>query len=164
MISTAEMVLRHILRREPCKEWVDWAVAMLEAGRESPSLLILAGESAPFQPFEMNELLGSALDELSIPHGDRDAAIQGYAAYLLGELIEGRRDSHTALKPLQKLCIELDEHDLLGDFYDLCYAWEDLQDKTIQMYWPDSTQASIDADILQYAQDWLSKYHETMKA
>ncbi|MFZ4464691.1 MAG: hypothetical protein ACOYN5_12650 [Bacteroidales bacterium] len=51
--TTAEILAFKALNRNIDKTWVDWAVDMLIAGYDTENLTILAGESEPFNQFQM---------------------------------------------------------------------------------------------------------------
>ena len=54
--STTEILALKALNRDIDKFWVNWAVDMLLAGFDTENLIILAGESEPFNQFQL-ELL-----------------------------------------------------------------------------------------------------------
>jgi hypothetical protein len=68
--STAEILAFKALNRDVDKTWVDWAVDMLIAGFDTEHLTILAGESEPFNQFQMQELAEKVLVELQLDYSD----------------------------------------------------------------------------------------------
>jgi hypothetical protein len=81
--STAEILAFKALNRDVDKTWVDWAVDMLIAGFDTEHLTILAGESEPFNQFQMQELAEKVLVELQLDYSDKDQTIKNYACYLI---------------------------------------------------------------------------------
>lgn len=77
--TTAEILAFKALNRDIDKAWVDWAVDMLIAGYDSEHLTILAGESEPFNQFQIQELADKVLAELQLDYSNKDQTIKNYA-------------------------------------------------------------------------------------
>jgi len=106
--STAEILAFKALNRDINKTWTDWAVEMLMAGYDTEHLTILAGESEPFNQFEMQELAEKVLTELKLDYSDKDQIIKNYACYLIDKSLNGVLDNVKVLDILKDICIELD--------------------------------------------------------
>jgi hypothetical protein len=68
--STKEILAYRTPNRVVDERWVDWAVSMLEQGYDTPHLRVLAGESPPFNQFEMVALADRAFEELGLDWSD----------------------------------------------------------------------------------------------
>ena len=64
--STAEILAYKALNRDIGRSWVDWAIEMLFAGFETEHLIILAGETEPYNQFKLQELTNKVLSELQL--------------------------------------------------------------------------------------------------
>lgn len=106
--STVEILAFKALNRDVNKTWVDWAVDMFMAGFNTESLTILAGESEPFNQFQMQELTDKVLAELQLDYSDKDQTIKNYACYLIDKSLAGEIDNFKVLDILKDICIELD--------------------------------------------------------
>ena len=111
--------------REP--RWVDWAVARLLDGWDSPSLRILAGEAPPFDPFEMRQLIDLVLHELDLPYpADPQAAGLQLARELTQQALSEKSTYRRAAIQLEQACIQLGYPAELRQFQDLNCAYDDL--------------------------------------
>lgn len=155
--STKEILVQRVLNRPADETWVDWAVSMLQAGYDTLHLAILAGETVPFNQFEMISILDKALAELGHDWSDREAVVRDCAIELLQKMLACQITSGDALRELADMCIEMDYPPDLYDFYLLYFAQDDLRTSEVQWYWPDATRDNIEETIRQYATRWLQK-------
>jgi hypothetical protein len=154
--STAEILAFKVLNRNIDKVWIDWAVEMLMAGYESENLTILAGESEPFNQFQMQELANKVLGELQLDFSNKEQIIKSYACYLINKSLTGEIDNFKVLSILKDVCIELDYEKYLYDFYSLYFAKDDLSYSENQWYWNGATRENIDQIITDYFLRWKS--------
>jgi hypothetical protein len=152
--TTAEILAFKALNRDIDKAWVDWAVDMLMAGYDTEHLIILAGESEPFNQFQMQELADKVLTELQLDYSDKDHAIKKYACYLIDKSLDGELDNFKVLDILKDICIELDYEKYLYDFYSLYFAKDDLSYSENQWYWDGATRENIEKIIADYFTTW----------
>ncbi len=152
--TTAEILAFKALNRDIDKAWVDWAVDMLMAGYDTEHLIILAGESEPFNQFQMQELADKVLTELQLDYSDKDHAIKKYACYLIDKSLDGELDNFKVLDILKDICIELDYEKYLYDFYSLYFAKDDLFYSENQWYWDGATRENIEKIIEDYFTTW----------
>lgn len=145
--STAEVLVYKILKRHNEKGWVNWAYEMLVAGYETESLLILAGMRGNLEYFEMWTLTDKVLKELEIDYADQNRVINAYISYMAQSVLSGEEKPLVALSILKSLYYDLDHEPLLSDFYDLYYAWEDLQHGEDQWYVDGVDRSNIDQAI-----------------
>ena len=156
--STTEILARRSLNRSIDQRWVEWAVAMLETGHDSPHLRMLAGALPPFNQFEMTRLADKALAELGLDFSNTEALVKDYAAELLEDMLQGARSSEEVLDILFDMCTELDSPDFLSDFSLLYQARAELRSATVQWYWPSADRSNIEQAIREYATRWLDEY------
>jgi hypothetical protein len=155
--STAEILAFKALNLEVDKTWVDWAVDMLMAGFNTEHLAILAGESEPFNQFQMQELVDKVLAELQLGFKDKAQTIKNYACYLIDKSLNGELDNFKVLDILKDICIELDYEKYLYEFYLLYFAKYDLSYSKNQYYWNGATRENIDKVVTNYFVVWKTK-------
>lgn len=152
--STAEILAYKALNRNVDEKWIQWAVDMLVAGFETDNLIILAGEYAPFNQFELIELTDKVFNELQLDYSDRDKTIDKYVYFLIDESLNERILPFKVVSILYKICLELECIDYLYDFYLLYCAKEDLVYQEYQYYWDDADRNTIDSIIMEYFKKW----------
>jgi hypothetical protein len=152
--TTSEILAFKALNRDIDKAWVDWAVDMLMAGYDTEHLTILAGESEPFNQFQMQELADKVLAELQLDYSDKDQTIKNYACYLIDKSLDGELDNFKVLGILKDICIELDYEKYLYDFYSLYFAKDDLSYSENQWYWDGAKRDNIEKIITDYFTTW----------
>jgi hypothetical protein len=156
MVPTLKrLVAERALKQPPSDLWVQWAVAQLSAGQDTPHLRILAGERAPFYYPEMSALLDKVLEELGQPLPSRDTAIREYASELATLLVGSKGRDLEPLRQLRDLCIACEHSLTLNDFYLLAFAAEDLARHGDQHYWEGATSANLPDIVLDKARMWL---------
>jgi hypothetical protein len=156
--STSEILAFKFLNWSIDKVWVDWAVEMLVAGFDSPNLVMLAGESPPYNQFELRNLTDKVFAELNLDYSDKDRIIKNYACYLIDKNLNGELDSYKVLMTLKNICIELDYEKYLYDFYSLFFAKDDLLHSENQWYWEGANKGNIDQIIHDHFVQWKSNY------
>ncbi len=143
------------------EECVAWAVSELVAGRDSPSLRVLAGEGPPFNQFEMASLVDRVLGEL---HVSRFACAKEAALALTFELARqiaaGESDPGNVLFRIQRFFCEPYAPTDLGELVDLNWARLDLIVEGADSSWyrPDCTPETINAAILEECARWLESH------
>jgi hypothetical protein len=154
--SLKRLLAERALEKPPSDAWVEWAVAQLSAGQDTPHLRILAGERAPYGFGEMSALLDRILGELGIQPPPREAAIHDYASELVSELVTSHGENFEPLQRLRDLAIDCKYPSALHDFYLLAFAAEDLIARGDQHYWEGATSANIAFLITDRASLWLA--------
>jgi len=152
--STTEVLAFKALNRDINKVWVDWAVEMLMAGVETENLIILAGESEPFNQFQLQDLTTKVLDELQLYYSDKDQTIKNYACYLIDKALNGELETIEVLNILKDICIEMDMEKYLYHFYLLYFAKDDLLNSENQWYLDNVDRTNIDRVISDYFTVW----------
>ncbi len=157
-INTIEILAFKVLNRNIDKTWIDWAVDMLMAGFDTESLVILAGESEPYNQFELQRLTDKVFNELNLNYSDKKQIVEDYNYYLIDGALNNKFDSFKVLGILKDICIELDYDKTLYNFYSLYFAKDDLMDSGFQWYWKGATIENIDNIITEYMVKWRSDY------
>ncbi len=113
---------RRALHEVSAEDLVGWAVEMLGAGQDTPSLRILAGLDLerPLDSEEVERYFQKALIELGVPEPDPGEALLRYARLLVVETLEGRRDPRATLARMTDLALETRDERLA--------VWRDLGD------------------------------------
>jgi len=155
--STKEILAWRVLNRSIDESWVDWAVSMLQAGHDTLHLAILAGQTEPFNQFEMVAIVDKVLAELGCEWSNKEAVIRDYVAELLHQMLAHQIASREALRILADMCIELDYPSDLLDFYLLYFAQDDLLTSEAQWHWPGATRENIEEKIRQHVTQWLQE-------
>jgi hypothetical protein len=156
--STAEIVALKALNRNVDEKWVDWAVDMLVAGFDTEHLVILAGESKPYNQFQLQNLTDKVFNEMHLDYSDKDKAIKNYACYLIDKVLNNDIEILKVLNILKDICIELDYEKYLFDFYLLYFTKVDLSYSENQYYWNGATRENIDSIIIDYFTKWKDDY------
>lgn len=153
------MLARRALGHPIDERWVDWAVSLLVAGYDTPSLRILAGVAAPFDAPEMTALADRVLVELGLrPIPDPRQAASILTTELCRQLLAGTASIGEVLQQIKDVCIELDEERELMDFFLLHFARCDLVDDEIQWYWDGATRENIDEIVRDRCRKWLADH------
>ncbi|MCB9047318.1 MAG: hypothetical protein H6550_14385 [Chitinophagales bacterium] len=144
---------------------VDWAIQMLEAGFETPGLLLLAGTDKPTDYFETEKLLETTLNELGIAEPSEENAIIAYAAYHALQIRSGK-DIQLNLSALHNLSFAADESfHRMSDFSLLYDAWTHIDDLFYaQIYWPDVNADNIEDITIECAEAWLDEHEDVIQS
>jgi hypothetical protein len=154
--STMQILALRALQRSSGEECVEWAVSLLERGRDSRSLRILAGMTPPLNHFELSDLRDRVLNELSPPELNDSDPVSGYIREIVGEALGKRRPLGEVFREVSELSIALGYPTELRSFYLLRFAWEDLQDSDDQWYWPGATRDNIEDIMLGEARRFVA--------
>ena len=152
--STSEILAFKALNRDINMTWVDWAVEMLTAGFDTENLTILAGESEPFNQFQLQDLTTKVLDELQLDYADKEQTIKNYVCYLIDKVLDKEIETVKALEILKDICIELGMEDYLMHFYLLYFTKTDLLESENQYYLDGIDRSNIDTVIADYFATW----------
>lgn len=83
VLSIYKILKAKALNENIDESWIDWALEMMEAGYESPNLYMLAGETKPYNQFEMQKLTKKVLADLGLSYANRNEVLQNYTYYLI---------------------------------------------------------------------------------
>jgi hypothetical protein len=101
-VTTAHILADKALD-QPCGQTcVDWAISMLEEGRDGHYLTRLVGMFPPYNHFELTELRDLTLREQGFGELDRSAAVLAFAAERLRLALAGEIDIFRTLEAVKE--------------------------------------------------------------
>ncbi len=154
--STAEILLFKMMGSDVDKRWVDWAYNMLCAGFYTDELAVLAGETVPYNQFELKVLTDKLFADLHFDYSDQTMIFTNYIDYLLVKYLNGEVKTEEMLRKFKDLYL-VGYDALFHDFYLLYHAYTDLKYDDHQWYWEDATKDNVDELVKNYCVEWLSK-------
>lgn len=155
-VSTIEILARRALQRPCGVECVEWAVGLLEQGRESKSVRVLAGMTPPLNHFEIADLRERVLFETQPPELQIEDPITEFVREIIQAALKSDLALHTAFALITDLAIELGYPSELQPFYNLFNAWDDLQYRAEQWYWNGATRENIDSLMREEARRFVA--------
>ena len=156
MITTAQVLAERALNEACGQSCVEWAISMLEQGKDGTHLRMLASMSPPFNHFEVAEYRDRSLEELGVGNTADAEAINMYAAEVLRLAATDEAELPSALARVKDLCVGFNYPKNLYDFYLLHFAYSDLQDSEVQWYWKGADRSNIDSIIEERVRAFLS--------
>ncbi len=160
VLSTYKILKAKAFNENIDDSWIDWAIEMMEAGYESDNLYMLAGETKPFNQFELQELTRKVLEDLGLSYADKETAVRNYVYYLIKTSIEHPEIYYKTLRELKNICQDLDMDKAYMDFYLLYYAKDDLLVDEVQWYWEGADRQNIDKVIKERFKKWMDEYEQ----
>lgn len=162
--TTSEIVALHALGRRTDQLAVDWAVDLLVRGYDTPALRQLAGESEPFDWYEIEKLLKRILGDLNviIPEDQVTARVL-LVSERIRQTLDGNLSPNEVMDEIMDLYYALDEPKELFDFKLLSWARSAiaLGDETPvcpEDYWPGATLENIDQIVIDKCREWLEEH------
>ncbi|MGH1419886.1 MAG: hypothetical protein ACRBCJ_13600 [Hyphomicrobiaceae bacterium] len=132
---------------------------MLKSGVNSDSICSLSGAVAPFNSFEMAELVDSSLEEQGATFlSSAESAARTVTSIRSEQVLDGKLPIDSALAELSQLCIDLGDPSRICDFYHLHLAKEELKFSDHQWYWPSAAHENIDQVATQRLQEWVGEH------
>lgn len=157
MVSTTQILARRHRELACGSECIEWAIGLLEEGCDSPSLRILSGLTPPLNHFEIAELRERVLADLSPPELSIADPVAAYVRQFVSTAITDDRPMATTFRQVAQLAIELEYPRELQVFYNLYFAWEDLQQSDEQWYWDGADRANIDRIMREEAAAFIAR-------
>lgn len=158
VLSTYRILKAKAFNEDIDESWVGWALEMMQAGYESDNLYILAGETKPYNQFELQELTRKVLKDLNLDYSDKETVIKNYVYFLISNSIDRPQTYFETLREIKDICIHLDMDKAYMDFYLLYYAMDDLSVDEMQWYWDGATRENIYQVVRDYFGKWLSEF------
>ena len=87
---------------------IRWAVLALEAGFDSPNVLMLAASERPANWFETERYFRVALAEVGVPWPDRDAALRAAALDMAAAIVRGEAEPKRTVQRISRFAVALD--------------------------------------------------------
>lgn len=140
---------------------IDWALAMIAAGRDTEHILVLAACSKPANHFEIDGYLTKALTEIGYPQKNKEQLLICHASYLVFQMAQGKGLQKNFNK-IGTLAALLDE--TTHEFKMLSNAWDELEwGYEALEYRPGATLKNIESLIVQQAHLWLAENDTTLR-
>lgn len=160
VLSTYKILKAKAFNENIDETWIDWALEMMDAGYQSDNLYMLAGETKPFNQFELHELTRKVLEDLGFSYADKDAVLRNYVYYLITNSIDNPETYFKTLRELKNICQDLDMDAKYMDFYLLYFAKDDLAVEEVQWYWDGATRENIDQIIQERFRKWMTEFEQ----
>jgi hypothetical protein len=138
------------------QECVDWAIGLLQNGKEGEHLLRLACQFPPHNHFQIARYRDLVLEEQHYNEIQRDQVILIHAREILEFGLEGRIPLLNAVKEVARVCMENNDNRSLFDFRMLNWALDDFQYDTVTHYWPDATPENIMEIIRKRSREFIA--------
>ena len=136
---------------------VDWAMALLESGKESANLYMLASFSPPVDAFEIRPYLLAVLEDLGLKELEGDEAALANIRYYITEIVL-EHSIRSNLTRLYELSNKYEPDFGLGVFYNLYFEWEDLEAGEYNFYYGGATLKNIESIVKKEALAWLEEH------
>lgn len=161
--STYKIIINRIQQRLAPEDCKDWALEMMEAGFETPHLIILAGLSSGISYFECEDVFRKAIKELSLDSMSDEEVVRGYVCYLIDQALSSKMSRSAVLSILRNLYLERDSDKELFDFSCLFYAQQELEVLGEQYYWEGANKENINSIIDNEFIKWRNKHAPSSK-
>lgn len=158
VLSTYKIVKAKAFNESIDESWIDWALEMIEAGYQSDNLYMLAGETKPFNQFELGELTANVLKDLGFSYADKDAVLKNYVYCLITKSVDNPETYFKVLRELKDICQDSDMNAAYMDFYLLYFAKDDLAVDEVQWYWDGANRQNIDQIIQERFRKWMIEF------
>ena len=152
--STVEILAFKVLNRNVDMEWIKWANDMLEVGYDTKYLTILAGETEPFNQFQLKDLTNKVFDELHLNYHNINLVLNNYCCYLIDKALNNQMELLHVLEIFNDLYYELDYVSNLSHFFNLFEAKFDILNTGEQWYIIGADINNIDKIIIDYFHEW----------
>ena len=135
---------------------VDWAIELIQNGKESENILILASFSEPIDGYEISPYVTTVLDELGLEELEYKGAIIAKANFHINNILKGI-SIRKNLDNLMQLCINNGYDSDLMNFYLIYYAWDQLESIGENYYFEGVTLENIEETLKKEGRKWIDK-------
>lgn len=136
---------------------VDWAIDLIQKGKETENILILASFSEPIEKYEIAPYVTAVLDELGLEELEVDDAIIAQTHLLLLRILKDE-DIRKNLHSLSQVCVNNDFDNRVMDFYLLFHAWDEMEEIGANYYYNGADLDNIETVIKLETKIWIDKY------
>ncbi|MCF8298412.1 MAG: hypothetical protein K9J13_12770 [Saprospiraceae bacterium] len=136
---------------------VDWAINLIEQGKETENILMLASFSKPIDRFEIKPYVSAVLNDFKLEELEGNEAIIAITHYHLTEILSNN-SIRKNLQSLFQLYIDNDHKPELMNFYLLYYAWNELEEYGVNYYYEGANLDNIEEVLKNEAKNWMEKY------
>ncbi|WP_107040396.1 hypothetical protein [Brumimicrobium mesophilum] len=136
---------------------VDWAIDLIQVGKETENILMLASFSEPIEKWEISPYVTAVLDELGLHELECDDAIIAQTHFILLKILKDI-DVRKSLRQLYQVCINNDMDNRIMTFYLLYHAWDSLEEIGDNYYYDGATLENIERILKKEARKWIDEY------
>lgn len=136
---------------------VQWARDMKLQGVETKSISRLAAFEGPVNSQSLRFIVSAALSELGLSEKSGSEAWLTRAYYHMKQILKNNSLRYN-LKALMNLAVETDLEYDLTPFFQLHYAWEELEDLGFNYYYEGADLDNIEQVVKEQAHKWIDKY------
>lgn len=136
---------------------VHWAKDLKEKGVGTRNIISLASMEKPINGHATRFLVSSALKELGLAEKNGNEAIISRAYFHMQQIIADI-SLRKNLKDLMNLAVETDLNYSLTSFFQLHYAWEELEELGFNYYYDGADLNNIEQVVKNQAHNWIEKY------
>lgn len=154
-MTTCTLFGRIAMKCVGVSDYVDWGVAMLIEGSDSPALRILAGLEPLTDRFEAEDYFRRATRELGIRVPAVDEMLDLYAEDLCRQLLDGRIPPKEALSKLCRVTIASGYAERHMDWFYVCDAFDCLEEG--KHLYPSATLENCEELLRKEAKVFLSR-------
>jgi len=136
---------------------VDWAIELIQQGKETDNVLILASFSEPIDRFEISPYVTSVLNDFGLEELDYRSAVIAEIHYRLNEILNDRQIRKN-LQSLYQLCVDNDYELGLMNFYLIYHGWDELEEIGVNYYFEGGDLDNIEEVLKNEARKWIQTY------
>jgi len=136
---------------------VDWAISLIQEGKETPNIVMLASFGAPIDSLEIRPYVSAVLKDFGLEELEGDEAVLSVIHYYTFEIWQGRF-TRKNLRQLHELYLQYNRNFDLVPFYLLYYSWNALEAREENYYYDGATLDNIEALLKTVAQKWLESH------
>lgn len=136
---------------------VDWAINLIQQGKDTENVLMLASFAEPFDRFEIGPYITNVLKDFGLEELDYNSALIAEIHYHLNEILNDR-EIRKNLKSLHQNCLNNNYESKLVNFYLIHHAWEELEEIGVNFYFEGATLNNIEQVLKSEARKWINKY------
>lgn len=135
---------------------VAWAISLIEEGKETPNVLMLASFGGQIDAFEIKPYITLVLSDFGLEELESDAAVLAVIRYCATNILLSRNISDN-LRMLSELYMQYYEENFeLNAFYLLECAWDDIESGYETYYYNGANASNIESLIKKEAANWLA--------
>jgi len=136
---------------------IQWAKELKDKGVGTRNIISLASIDKPLDGHATRFLVSSALKELGLHEKNGNDAIISRACFHMQQILADNA-LRKNLKDLMYLAVETDLNYSLTTFFQLHYAWEELEELGFNYYYDGANLDNIEQITKEQAHKWIDKY------
>lgn len=136
---------------------VDWAIELVQEGKETDNILMLASFSEPIEKYEIRPYITAVLNDFGLEELKCDDALIAQTHFLLIKILRNETIREN-LQSLSQVCINNNYDNRIMDFYLLYHGWWELEDIGANYYYEGADLNNIESILKLEAKIWIDKY------